>query len=221
MISIHVYDTTREGFDWLSLIPFSSSWRRHFTLSNHRPSSSFSDSCSKNTTRVESSMSIADDPLPAKSLQVLLILLHNRRCCLYPCYHHYLIIPYSLVPVCYLFFRSVLDQKNLRKPNAFRETFSLLSDQTLSLGGGGQSSDINWDGAAVDEEMSGVRSRAGSASTIVMLGTQIHADFRRIIAGMLRMMPHESYSLLLYSFLQAHPTFIEVLHATGHLLSES
>lgn len=199
----------------MSLIPFSSSWRRHFTLSNHRPSSSssFSDACSKNTTRVVSSMIIADDPLPTKSLQVLLILLHNRRYCIYPCYHHYLIICY-LSATC-LFFRSVLDQKNQRKPNAFRETFSLLSDQTLSLGGGGQSSDIDWDGAAMDEEMSGVRSRAGSASTIVMLGTQIHADFRRIIAGMLRMMPHESYSLLLYSFLQAHPTFIEVLHATG------
>ena len=97
----------------------------------------------------------------------------------------------------------------------------MLSDQTLSLGGSGhQSSDIGWDGAAaaaaVDEEMSGVRSRAGSASAIVMLGTQIHADFRRIITGMLRMMPHESYSLLLYSLLQAHPTFIEVLHATGN-----
>lgn len=111
MISIHVYDTTREGFDWLSLIPSSSSWRRHFTLSNHRPSSSFSDACSKNTTRVESSMSIADDPLPTKSLQVLLILLHNRRCCIYPCYHHYLIIPYTLLPVCYLF----LDQYWIRK----------------------------------------------------------------------------------------------------------
>jgi len=110
----------------------------------------------------------------------------------------------------------VLDKKNQRRSNAFRETFSLLSDQTLSLSG--HSDSIDWDGA-IDEEMNSARSRAGSASAIVMLGTQIHVDFRRIIAGMLRKMPHESYSLLLYSFLQAHPTFIEVLHATGYLLT--
>ena len=62
----------------------------------------------------------------------------------------------------------------------------------------------------------GGRSGAGSSSSqLLMDASRIHVSFLQVIEALGRGLPEESSSLLLYSLLQAHPTFLEALISTG------
>lgn len=64
----------------------------------------------------------------------------------------------------------------------------------------------------------GGRGTAGSSSSqLLMDASRIQVSFLQVIEAVSRGLPEESSSLLLYSLLQAHPTFLEALISTGEL----
>lgn len=144
--------------------------------------------------------------------------------------------------------QQVNHQHGKKKPNPFREAFCLLYDQSLTspppphataaavivtsssidISNSYSSSNsnhtiINGTGTddfylCGDEEMNNNRSRSGSLSLLMILGTRIHIDFQQVISNLIKNLSNELYSLLLYSLLQAHPIFIEIVNTTGKRL---
>eukprot|EP01033_Poteriospumella_lacustris_P003036 gene3036-2221_t len=82
--------------------------------------------------------------------------------------------------------------------NPFRQSFSYLADLELdAAGAGGDDQDI---------EMLNMRGMPTSLAV-----NYVHVNLRLIVDVMSDMLPNSTFVLLLYSFLQMHPTFIETL----------
>lgn len=132
------------------------------------------DDANNNTTMASNSSSFSVSKikivhlLAERSLNLLLILLHNKRL--------------------------VLGGTSISMANPVREIFCLLNDEQLC----DESEETD------DIEMMGKQSQS----------RRIHIDFKGLVASLTSNLPSESYTLLLYSFLQLHPTFIESLIAT-------
>lgn len=117
-------------------------------------------------------------------------------------------------------------------------TFTGASSQNSFSGGGGasleffasrdiRSASLSSNGSSVGGDALGNRSSvlmqgqggrgaAGSSSSQLLLdASHIHVSFLQLVDALGRGLPEESSALLLYSLLQAHPTFLEALISAG------
>ena len=88
--------------------------------------------------------------------------------------------------------------------NPFREVLHLLSDPKLDHEG---SSKMN----GTEEHEDDIEMMNISSKTNVLPVSNISVDFHRIIHYMVAHMPNKNFLILLYSFLQIHPHFLQIL----------
>eukprot|EP01034_Spumella_vulgaris_P025828 gene25828-32324_t len=169
---------------WWEHVLLSSSRSAPLLLEGPRESSAASgggEVATSGATQNSGRISLPDDPLAERSLNLLLILLHNNR--------------------------------SSASRNPFREVFGMLQDESIGNEGGDAESREAGGGDSRDIEL---MSRGKGA----MMVSSLHVDFRSAIRGLESCLPSESASLLLYSLLQSHPNFADMLIATdtAHLL---
>lgn len=93
------------------------------------------------------------------------------------------------------------NRRSASTTNAFRECLCLLRDDKLD------------DGDYADD----LETHGSSSSSMLTLQRRVHLDFCELANGLSKALPSEASVLLLYSLLQAHPTFVEIMILTGKI----